>query len=451
VLHTSGTTSRPKIVPLTQHNLLASAANIASHLKLTDQDRCLNIMPLFHIHGLVGALLSSLMAGASIRCTPGFYAPQFFAWLAQLKPTWYTAVPTMHQAILARPEAKSMSAEIGDLRLIRSSSSALPPQVMLELERVFGCPVIESYGMTEASHQMTSNPLPPQTRKPGSVRPAVGPKVAIRDESGHLLPARGVGEVVIRGESVFHGYSGNTEADAEAFADGWFRTGDQGYLDDDGYLFLTGRLKEMINRGGEKIAPREIDEALLDHPAVGQAVAFAVPHKQLGETVAAAVVLRPGQGVTVQELRLAAASRLSDFKVPDQIVILEEIPKGPTGKIQRIGLATRLGLEQTETATPPVRSEFVAPRTQTEEVLATLWCDVLGLDEVGIHDHFLEIGGDSVLATRFVAQVRETLQIELSLLTLFETPTIAGLAPVVETLLLDDMTDWDVPAVDAVG
>jgi len=444
VLHTSGTTSRPKIVPLTQRNLLLSASNIAHHLKLTAEDRCLNIMPLFHIHGLVGALLSSLTAGASIVCTPGFYAPQFFPWMAQAEPTWYTAVPTMHQAILARAAATDQGAPDRPLRLIRSSSSALPPQVMQDLERVFDCPVIEAYGMTEAAHQMASNPLPPLPRKPGSVGPMAGPQVAIFEASGQILPPYGVGEVVIRGESVFHGYANNPEADAAAFTEGWFRTGDQGYLDADGYLFLTGRLKELINRGGEKIAPREIDEALLDHPAVSQAIAFAVPHMQLGETVAAAVVLRPGHTATVQELRLAASARLSDFKVPDQIVIVEEIPKGATGKIQRIGLAAKLGIRQPESHSLLPRSEFVAPRTQTEEVLALLLGDVLHLNQIGVHDHFLALGGDSILATQFVARVRETLQIELSLLAFFEAPTLADLAPIVEALILEDPVDLDV-------
>ncbi|HEY3147841.1 MAG TPA: acyl--CoA ligase [Dongiaceae bacterium] len=344
VLHTSGTTSRPKIVPLRQRNLAASARNIAATLALTPQDRCLVVMPLFHIHGLVGALLSSLRAGAGVHCPPGFNALKFFGWLDQAEASWYTAVPTMHQTILARADRNQDVLARRKLRFIRSSSASLPPQVMAQLEATFGCPVIESYGMTEASHQMASNPLPPRPRKPGSVGVAAGPEVAIMGPDGKLLDRGEIGEIVIRGENVTAGYANNPKANAEAFTNGWFRTGDQGMLDAEGYLSLTGRLKEIINRGGEKVAPREVDDVLMDHPAVAQVVTFAVPHEKLGEEVAAAVVLQDGKSATEQELRSFAAARLADFKVPRKIVFLPEIPKGATGKLQRIGLAQRLGL-----------------------------------------------------------------------------------------------------------
>ena len=307
VLHTSGTTSRPKIVPLRQRNLAASARNIAATLALTPQDRCLVIMPLFHIHGLIGALLSSLHAGASVHCPPGFNALKFFAWLDQAEATWYTAVPTMHQTILARADRNADVIARRKLRFIRSSSASLPPAVMKQLEETFGCPVIESYGMTEASHQMASNPLPPRPRKPGSVGIAAGPEVAIMDLDGKLLDRGEIGEIVIRGENVTAGYANNPKANAEAFTNGWFRTGDQGVLDAEGYLSLTGRLKEIINRGGEKIAPREVDDVLMDHPAVAQVVTFGLPHDKLGEEVAAAVVLREGQAASEQDLRSFAA------------------------------------------------------------------------------------------------------------------------------------------------
>jgi acyl-CoA synthetase (AMP-forming)/AMP-acid ligase II len=301
-------------------------------------------MPLFHIHGLVGALLSSLSAGASVHCPPGFNALKFFGWLDQVEATWYTAVPTMHQTILARADRNADVLARRKLRFIRSSSASLPPQVMKQLEDTFGCPVIESYGMTEAAHQMASNPLPPRPRKPGSVGIAAGPEVGIMGPDGGLLPRGGIGEIVIRGENVTAGYANNPKANEEAFTDGWFRTGDQGVLDADGYLSLTGRLKEIINRGGEKVAPREVDDVLMDHPAVAQVVTFAMPHDKLGEEVAAAIVLREGKSATEQELRSFAATRLADFKVPRKIVFLPEIPKGATGKLQRIGLAQRLGL-----------------------------------------------------------------------------------------------------------
>jgi len=346
VLHTSGTTARPKIVPLRQRNVCASAENICQTLALTADDRCMNIMPLFHIHGLIATILATLRAGASVFCTPGFNALRFYAWLEEADPSWYSAVPTMHQAILAR--ANNNRDKIGkhSLRLIRSSSASLPSQVMRELEATFGVPVLEAYAMTEASHQMTCNPLPPEERKPGTVGVAAGPEVAIMSEGGKLLPAGSTGEVVIRGRNVTPGYENNVEANAACFTNGWFRTGDQGVMDDDGYLSITGRLKEIINRGGEKISPREVDDVLMDHPAVLQVVTFAMPDKKLGEEIAAAVVLREGIDATDQDIRKFASGRLAKFKVPKKIVFLDEIPKGATGKLQRIGLADKLGLAE---------------------------------------------------------------------------------------------------------
>ena len=347
VLHTSGTTSRPKIVPLTQRNVTASARHIGASLNLVAGDKCMNIMPLFHIHGLIAAVLSSLGAGASVHCAPGFNALRVYGWLDEIEPTWYTAVPTMHQAILSRASrnAESMERARNNLRLVRSSSSSLPPQVMKELEDTFDVPVVEAYGMTEAAHQMACNPLPPAVRKPGSVGIAAGPEVAIMDESeSNLLAIGEIGEIVIRGPNVTPGYENNPEANASAFTDGWFRTGDQGVMDDEGYISITGRLKEIINRGGEKISPREVDEVLMDHPAVAQAVTFAMPHDKLGEEVAAAIVLREGESAEEGDVREFVSGHLADFKVPRRVLILEEIPKGATGKLQRIGLAEKLGL-----------------------------------------------------------------------------------------------------------
>ena len=344
ILHTSGTTSRPKMVPLSHANVTASAANIVETLALTAGDRCLNIMPLFHIHGLIAGVLSSLRAGGCLYCSPGFNALKFFSWMTDAKPTWYSAVPTMHQAILARAAKNREVIEAVPLRFIRSSSSSLPPQVMAELEQTFQAPVIESYGMTEAAHQMASNPLPPAARKAGTVGLAAGPEMAIMGESGALLEAGEIGEIVLRGDNVTKGYENNPKANTESFTNGWFRTGDQGIFDGEGYLTITGRLKEIINRGGEKISPREVDEILLDHPAVQQCITFAMPHAKLGEEVAAAVVLHEGKKADERELRAFTSRRLADFKTPRKILLVDEIPKGATGKLQRIGLAEKLGL-----------------------------------------------------------------------------------------------------------
>jgi oxalate---CoA ligase len=343
ILHTSGTTSRPKIVPLRHANIWTSAGNIGASLELSEKDRALNVMPLFHIHGLIAGLSAPLSRGGAVFCTPGFNALKFFAEMEEAKPTWYTAVPTMHQTILTRAGRHKELIARHPLRFVRSSSSSLPPTVIGELEAVFKCPVIEAYGMTEATHQMASNPLN-GIRKPGSVGVPAGPEIAIMDEAGRLMSRGETGEVVIRGENVTAAYENNPKANGEAFVNGWFRTGDQGVIDADGYLTLTGRLKEIINRGGEKISPREVDEALMDHPAVLQAVAFAVPHPMLGEDVGAAVVLREGLSATEQELGTFLAERLAAFKTPRKILFLAEIPKGATGKLQRIGLAQKLGL-----------------------------------------------------------------------------------------------------------
>ena len=343
VLHTSGTTSRPKIVPLAHKNIAASASNIRKTLALTSSDRGLVIMPLFHIHGLIAALSAPLSAGGEVCCSPGFNALKFFGWLDEVKPTWYTGVPTMHQAILLRAPGNQDIVKNHRLRFIRSSSSALPPTVIAELERVFDVPVVEAYGMTEAAHQMASNPLS-GPRKPGTVGPSGGPEIRIVDETGTTVPRGQPGEIVIKGPNVMSAYENNPKANADAFYDGWFRTGDQGVMDDDGYVAITGRLKEIINRGGEKISPREVDEIIMDHPAVHQCVTFGMPHDMLGEEVAAAIVLRQGVAATDKELRDFASARLAPYKVPKKIVILDQIPVGATGKLQRIGLAQKLGL-----------------------------------------------------------------------------------------------------------
>jgi acyl-CoA synthetase (AMP-forming)/AMP-acid ligase II len=344
VLHTSGTTSRPKIVPLAHKNIAASASNIRKTLSLTANDRGLVIMPLFHIHGLIAALSAPLSAGGEVCCSPGFNALKFFSWFGDVSPTWYTGVPTMHQAILLRAANNPDALKGHRLRFIRSSSSALPPTVITQMERVFAVPVVEAYGMTEATHQMASNPLPPGKRKPGTVGPSGGPEIRVVDETGTTVPTGSPGEIVIRGPNVMREYENNPKANADAFYDGWFRTGDQGVMDEDGYVAIVGRLKEIINRGGEKISPREVDEIIMEHPAVHQCVTFAMPHEMLGEEVAAAIVLKQGTEATDRELRDFASSRLAPFKVPRKILILTEIPVGATGKLQRIGLAQKLGL-----------------------------------------------------------------------------------------------------------
>jgi acyl-CoA synthetase (AMP-forming)/AMP-acid ligase II len=330
-LHTSGTTSRPKGVPLTHGNLMASIANITATYQLSPQDRSLVVMPLFHVHGLIGATLATLHTGGAVIVPAKFSAGAFWPTASKYAVTWYSAVPTIHQILLAR--ADQDHAPRGRLRFIRSASSALAPALFHQLEERFGAPVLEAYGMTEAAHQMASSPLPPEPRKPGFVGKGTGVDIVIRDEQGQSLPAGRQGEVTIRGQNVMHGYLNNPQANADAFWDGYFRTGDQGVLDENGYLMLTGRLKELINRGGEKISPLEVDAVLLEHPAVAEAVSFAAPDAKYGEEVQAAVVLKGP--ATPAEIQAFCLKRLADFKVPKVIHVTKEVPRTATGKIQR--------------------------------------------------------------------------------------------------------------------
>ena len=344
VLHTSGTTSRPKIVPLTNKNIFSSAENISKSLNLSENDHCLNIMPLFHIHGLIAILASSMKAGASVCASNGFNAIKFLDLAKSEKINWYSGVPTMHQTILLRARRNSEIAKELKLRLIRSSSASLPPAVFKDLNDVFNCPVIEAYGMTEATHQMTSNPLPPKQQKAGFVGLPAGPEVCIMNENGDVLKQGEEGEVCIKGENVTLGYDNNEEANKTSFTNGWFRTGDQGYFDKEGYLKISGRLKEIINKGGEKISPLEVDNVLMDHPFIDQAVCFGYDDKMLGENIASAIIIKSGETCSENDVLEYAQEKLAKFKIPKKIFFVEEIPKGATGKLQRNVLAKKFGL-----------------------------------------------------------------------------------------------------------
>ncbi len=445
ILHTSGTTSRPKLVPLTHYNLCTSAKSIQKTLQLQEEDCCLNIMPLFHVHGLIGALLSTIIAGASIACTPGFYAPHFFEWVKLFKPTWYTAVPTMHQAILERLKKCKKPLNYNKLRLIRSSSSALSPKVMNELEEMFNVPVIESYGMTEASHQIASNPLPPYKRKAGSVGLPTGPEIAIIDDNGNFLKKGDIGEIVVRGSNLFRGYENNPKANVSSFINGWFRTGDQGYFDEDDYLIIRGRIKEIINRGGEKISPKEIDEVLLNHPDILQAMTFAVPSSKLGEEIGAAIVLRDNVNITEWDVQMYVANQLADFKVPNHILFLEEIPKGPTGKLQRVNLAKNLGLLSIS-ITEKNRALYKAPETPIEEKLVKIWSEVLRLDQIGINDNYFQLGGDSIQGAIILSIICDSFHLKRIPLSIFlHAPTIKKMAQIL------NQKDFAIPSASLVA
>jgi len=425
ILHTSGTTSKPKQVPLSHANITTSAANIINVLNLDSDDCSLNIMPLFHIHGLIASLVAPLTAGGRVVCTPGLDPDRFFDWLTEFTPSWYSAVPTLHQIILEQARANNTRLAHCSLRFIRSSSAALPPQVLKKLEAYFECPAIEAYGMTEAAHQIASNPLPPREHKAGSVGLAAGPEIAIMNNDSKLVSQGTTGEIVIRGENITNGYTSNPQANRENFINGWFRTGDQGHIDADGYLFITGRLKEIINRGGDNIQPREIDEALMDLDGVSQAVAFSRPHPTLGEDVAAAVVVTPGSGLCEADIRAFAFERLADYKVPSQVIIIDEIPKGATGKLQRLGLAELLE-EQ-------LKHHHVSPRNDTEQIIHDIFSDVLDLDNFGVNDNFFSLGGDSIRGTQVITRLQTQVHMELPVVLLFHKPTVAELAEHIAT------------------
>jgi acyl-CoA synthetase (AMP-forming)/AMP-acid ligase II/acyl carrier protein len=430
LLLTSGTTSRPKIVPLTHGNICAQAYRWGPALALTQADRCLNVLPLFHVYGFVGQLLNSLAAGASVVCTPGCDVGRFFAWASDFRPTWYGAVPAMHQALLAEARRDRQAAAGCRLRLVLSASAALPPHVSRELERVFETVLLEFYGMTEVG-PVACNPLPPLPRKVGSVGVTMGLDIVIMDERGAVLPHGQAGQILVRGGSVMAGYDGNPMASQAAFVDGWFKTGDHGFFDDDGYLFLVSRTQDIINRGGEKVAPREVDEVLLEHPAVAEAITFAVPHATLGEDIVSAVVLRPEAAAAPKDVREFVIKRLADFKVPRRVLIVGELPKDPMGKVQRAGLAARLGLAPDIAVARP----FIAPRTPVEQTLTKLWAEILEVDRVGIHDDFFELGGDSLLVSHVIARVGDVLDAEIEPSHFFEAPTVAEMAARLETLI----------------
>ena len=345
VLHTSGTTSRPKIVPLSNLNIFTSAVNISKSLKLTADDHCLNIMPLFHIHGLIAVLSASAKVGASVCASNGFNALKFLDLAETQNITWYSGVPTMHQAILLRAQKKSDKAKQLNLRFIRSSSASLPPAIFEQLNDIFQTPVIEAYGMTEATHQMASNPLPPAIQKPGLVGMPAGPEICIVNDKNEKLPQGEIGEICIKGDNVTNGYENNPEANKQSFANDWFRTGDEGFFDEDGYLKISGRLKEIINKGGEKISPLEVDNILMDFPPIDQALCFGYKDKMLGEDIAVAIKLKENKSCTEDDIKSYANEKLAKFKIPKKIFIVEDIPKGATGKLQRIGLAKKFGLE----------------------------------------------------------------------------------------------------------
>jgi amino acid adenylation domain-containing protein len=388
------------------------------------------VLPLFHAHGLISGLLTALAAGSTVICTPGFDPAAFFGWLTEFRPTWYTAVPAIHRALLSAANRHQQSVLRSSLRVVRSASASLPPDVLGELESLFGVPVIETYGMTEAASQIAANPM--GRRKLGSVGRSAGAEIAIMNSEGRLLGAGEHGEITLRGPTVTRGYVNDPAATTSAFRDGWFRTGDLGYLDRDGYLFIVGRLKDIIKRGAQQVAPAEVEEALLGHPDVIEAAAFSIPHARLGEDVAAAVVLRPDAEVNAQKLRAFARDRLARFKVPGLIRIVPEIPKTSGGKIKRDGLATALSVTLPKERRKGVE-KIVPPRSELQRQLAKIWAELLELDQIGIDQDVFALGADSLTVTQILSRLRTRFGVDFLFEDIFDAPTVAALAERIES------------------
>jgi oxalate---CoA ligase len=397
VLLTSGSTGRAKAVPLTHRNVCTSAGDVARSMGLSPADRCLAMWEQFHVGGLVDLLLAPLLSGGTLVCTPGFDAARFFDLLPVVRPSWFQGVPATLNELVVHARRTGLPVKPHSLRLLRSVAAALPPQVMQDIEDTFGVPVLQTFGMTEAGPLITSTALPPAARKPGSVGRSCGPQVRIVGPAGETLPVGETGEVAVRGDNVFSGYENDADANAQQFRAGWFHTGDLGLLDPDGDLFLTGRIKQLINRGGEKVNPQELDDALLAHEAVAQAACYAVPHRTLGEDVAAAVVLRDGKSVGPEDLRAFLRARLAAFKVPARIRIVDDLPRNMIGKIDRMALS-RLDTDPAGEAEGAPAAAAVA--SGTEEAVAAIWAEELELPKVELDADFFAIGGDSLSAVR---------------------------------------------------
>lgn len=440
ILLTSGSTGRSKKVPLTHRNICVSVADICRTLELTPADRCLCMWEQFHVGGLVDLLLVPLAGGGSVICAGGFSAPLFYEMLGRKRPTWFQGVPTTLHELAAYARNNKGDPKAAPLRFIRSVASSLSPQLMQEIEDLFGVPVVQTFGMTEAGPLITTNSLPPGKRLPGSVGISCGPRIRIVSPEGIDLPAGSIGEIAIQGENVIFGYEDAPEANARSFRNGWFFTGDTGYLDAEGFLFLTGRLKEMINRGGEKITPQEIDDVLLKHPDIAQAASFSIKHRTLGEDVAAAVVLRSPGAVSESDIRGFVMRHLADFKVPKMVLFLDQLPRDPIGKISRMSLAVlaeaRRGANDVDDdgGAAVVKLAAAAGTSQPEEIgdktrrLLAVWRAVLEKPDLGPDDDFFLAGGESLTAVTLFTQMEQAFGAMPPLSSLLEYPTARRMA-----------------------
>jgi acyl-CoA synthetase (AMP-forming)/AMP-acid ligase II len=418
ILHTSGTSADPNFVPFSHRNMLAVIERLQTWYELTPQDRCLNVSPVYYSHALTTTLLPPLMTGGSVAFPANPTNVDLSEWFSDLRPTWYSAGPTLHLSVLEKAEARSDALTMHSLRFISTAGAPITANVLQRMQAVLGVPVLEHYGSSETA-QIASNRPPPGPSKPGTVGIPWPDIVAIVGADGRPLPAGHQGVVLVHGPSVTSGYLNAPDLNRSAFVDGWFRTGDIGSIDEQGFLSLHGREKEVINRGSEKISPLEIDQALMSHPGVVQAAAYGVPHPRLGEDVAAAVVLRPGALVSPLELREFLGTKLAAFKVPRRISILDELPKGITGKLLRRRLA--------ESAQEKAQHSGLSEERLHADLLQ-LWRRILKTENISLDDDFFEKGGDSLLAIDVTLQLQRLIGRPLSESILFQASTVRELA-----------------------
>jgi acyl-CoA synthetase (AMP-forming)/AMP-acid ligase II/acyl carrier protein len=443
ILLTSGSTACPKLVPLKQRHLLAYARVAKAHFALDHRDRNLHTMPMFHGQGLKSALTVPILAGCGVICPSDFDVPSFFANMAELRPTWYSASYTIQQAILNRIHDYHRVASEAKLRFIVSGAGRIDAKVVRGLEVAFGAPVIERYSMSETG-LLACGALPPGIRKAGAIGKPVLNEIRIMGEDGAFLPSDKEGEVVTRGPGVFEGYLDEPEINAATFIAGWFRTGDLGRVDEDGYLTITGRIKELINRGGEKIAPAEVERTIAEHPAVAAVCVFGIPHPTLGEEVVAAVIPVTGAPANDRSIIEFANTRLASFKVPRGIAFIADFPQLATGKIDRKALAQRY-----ISSAPPAIREISNPesgRSSLETAVASLWSRLLEIEQARPDLDFFLSGGDSLKLAELLVAIRQQFGVHVSMRDILdEGATVIGLAGLIERAQHDERRFGSLP------
>ena len=413
LMRTSGTTASPKLVGLSHANVTAATEAMKNVFELTPHDICLTPMPLYHVHGLIAGALSALSAGSSIHCNETFSPQLFDQALRDFSPTWLTAAPALHLAMCDFYSSGDCTPGISSLRRFRSSSAPLPPSSIALLEQLYNAPLLETYGLTETASTICSNLMPPRRRKPGSVGVPINTEMLILDEADRPAAAGIEGEILLRGVGVIQEYLGSPQP--EAFWNGWLRTGDLGRVDEDGYLYVVGRKKEVIKRGGHSVFPSEIDNVMITHPAVAEAITFAISHDTLGEDVIAAVVGKPGQAVDPASLKRHVAETMSSYKIPSRILVVDSIPRNSIGKALRREMPNLLASR--------LAPEAVEPTVALERTLLDVWHGILRRADIGVTDNVFQFGADPLRAEMAAVLIAEKTGHPITTKVLYASPT----------------------------